>query len=131
MPHVLMIKGEKRPETIFTDEQFARLLDERLGYDAAEYFRERGKNLKEEIWDEFAKDPLWYCTGECDKVYDVQEQFESKLDSVMVKLRELYAHLSKLTMEHPKKNYGLGICAEAMKRCDISFKERAANHRER
>ena len=40
MPSVLMIKGEKRPETIFDDEQFARLLDERLGYDVAQYFRD-------------------------------------------------------------------------------------------
>lgn len=40
MSSVLMIKGDKRPETIFDDEQFARLLDERLGYDAAQYFRD-------------------------------------------------------------------------------------------
>ena len=40
MPSVLMIKGDKRPETIFDNEQFARLLDERLGYDAAQYFRD-------------------------------------------------------------------------------------------
>jgi len=128
MPHVLTVQGST--EVVFDDEQFARLLDERLGYDAGEYFRERIKDLKEDIWDEFVKDPLKYCTGECDKVYDVQEQFENKLDSVKDKLQELYAYLQKLTTEHPKKNYGLDICAEAMEQCESPFEKKAVNHRE-
>lgn len=127
MPHLLIIEG--KPNTIFDDEQFARLLDERLGYDVGEYFRERIKDLKEDILDEFAKDPLKYCAGECDKVYDVQEQFENKLDSVKEKLQELYTYLQKLTTGRPKKNYALDICAEAMEQCESPFEKRAVNHR--
>lgn len=67
MPHVLMIQG--KPETIFDDEHFARMLDEKLGYDAAEYFRDavREANLNPDVQ---------VCSGECDKVYETQEHWQ-------------------------------------------------------
>jgi len=38
MPHVLLIQD--KPETIWDNEQFARMLDEKLGSDAADFFRD-------------------------------------------------------------------------------------------
>lgn len=85
MPSVLMIKGDKRPETIFDDEQFARLLDERLGYDAAQYFRDATDVdwLKENmrLTDEQILNEGW-CSGECDKVQRTQEHYENLLKYV-------------------------------------------------
>lgn len=85
MPSVLMIKGDKRPETVFDDEQFARLLDERLGYDAAQYFRDATDVdwLKENmrLTDEEILNEGW-CSGECDKVQRTQEHYENLLKYV-------------------------------------------------
>ncbi len=85
MPSVLMIKGDKRPETIFDNEQFARLLDERLGYDAAQYFRDATDVdwLKENmrLTDEQILNEGW-CSGECDKVQRTQEHYENLLKYV-------------------------------------------------
>ena len=85
MPSVLMIKGDKRPETVFDNEQFARLLDERLGYDAAQYFRDATdvEFLKENmrLTDEQILNDGW-CSGECDKVQRTQEHYENLLKYV-------------------------------------------------
>lgn len=93
MPSVLMIKGDKRPETIFDDEQFARLLDERLGYDAAQYFRDATdteylrKNMK--LTDDQILNEGW-CSGECDRVQRTQEHWENLLKEVGELAREIY-----------------------------------------
>lgn len=94
MSETLMIKGQKRPETIVDNEQFARLLDERLGYDAAEYFRRAidpeailnnmeltDKQIIEEGW----------CSGECDKVQRTQEHFENLLRDCGESAKAIYA----------------------------------------
>lgn len=87
MPSVLMIKGDKRPETIFDDEQFARLLDERLGYDAAQYFRDAisERTIDNEL---FMSDPMKYCPfqGECDKVFETQRHYTDILHDVQDEL---------------------------------------------
>ena len=93
MSTTILIKGDKRPETIFDDEQFARLLDERLGYDAAQYFRDatdtdwlrQNMNLTDE---EILKDG--WCSGECDKVQKTQEHWENLLKEVGELAREIY-----------------------------------------
>jgi hypothetical protein len=86
MPYVLIIKGDKRPETIFDDEQFARLLDERLGYDAAQYFRDATdpEMLADALYDISDSELLkkGYCSGECDKVQGTQEHYENLLKEV-------------------------------------------------
>lgn len=93
MPSVLMIKGDKRPETVFDDEQFARLLDERLGYDAAQYFRDATdvEFLKENmcLTDEQILNDGW-CSGECDKVQRTQEHYENLLKYVGELARDIY-----------------------------------------
>ena len=88
-----MIKGDKRPETIFDDEQFARLLDERLGYDAAQYFRDATdteylrENMK--LTDDQILNEGW-CSGECDRVQRTQAHWENLLKEVGELAREIY-----------------------------------------
>lgn len=94
MPSVLMIKGDKRPETIFDDEQFARLLDERLGYDAAQYFRDATdpETLADALYDIPDSELLkkGYCSGECDRIQQTQEHYENLLKEVGELAREIY-----------------------------------------
>ena len=94
MPAVLMIKGDKRPETIFDNEQFARLLDERLGYDAAEYFRDAvSKDSVLAQLDDLSDDDILeggYCSGECDRVQETQEHYENLLKEIGGLADEIY-----------------------------------------
>lgn len=117
-----MTTVEINGETFFIEcpERFAWILEEKLGRDAADYFN----SFKDEFIEQMQSDPLKYCVGECDKVYETQRHYENKLDDTMDALRRLYSHLHDLTSKHPKTNYGLGLCAEAMGHCDIPFKER-------
>lgn len=94
MSATLVIKGQNRPETIFDNEQFARFLDERLGYDAAEYFREvvDPKSILNnmELTDEQIIKEGW-CSGECDKVQRTQEHFENLLRDCGESAKAIYA----------------------------------------
>lgn len=94
MPDVLMIKGDKHPETIFDHEQFARLLDERLGYDAAEYFRDAvSKDSVLAQLDDLSDDDILeggYCSGECDRVQETQEHYENLLKEIGGLADEIY-----------------------------------------
>lgn len=92
MPAVLMIKGDKRPETIFDNEQFARLLDERLGYDAAEYFRDAVSPDSILAKLDLSDDDILegYCSGECDKVQGTQEHYENLLKEIGGLADEIY-----------------------------------------
>jgi hypothetical protein len=108
-------------EFIESPEKFAWLLEEKLGRDAADYFN----SFKDDFIEQMQSDPLQYCVGECDRVYETQRHYENQLDTVLETLRKLYSHLHELTTKHPKTNYGLGLCAEAMGHCNIPFKERA------
>lgn len=93
MSIVIMIKGDKRPETIFDNEQFARLLDERLGFDAGQYFRETTNlNLLKENLNLTDEEILnnGLCSGECDKVQRTQEHFENLLKYVGELAQDIY-----------------------------------------
>lgn len=92
MPAVLMIKGDKHPETIFDNEQFARLLDERLGYDAAEYFRDAVSPDSILAKLDLSDDDILegYCSGECDKVQGTQEHYENLLKEIGGLADEIY-----------------------------------------
>jgi len=67
MPHVLLIQD--KPETIWDNEQFARMLDEKLGSDAADFFRDA-------LHDANVNPDFQICSGECDKVYETQEHWQ-------------------------------------------------------
>ena len=94
MAAVLMIKGDKRHETIFDHEQFASLLDERLGYDAAEYFRDAvSKDSVLAKLDDLSGDYILeggYCSGECDRVQETQEHYENLLKEIGGLADEIY-----------------------------------------
>ena len=103
MPTVLMIQG--KPETIFDNEQFARLLDEKLGYEAAEYFRDALEDQRVILMDEMEKKPLNFCTGECDRVYEAQRHYQDVLRDVLDDLRAYYN--DQLALRSPRKLFML------------------------
>lgn len=72
---VLLING--KTENVYGDEDFARLLRDRLGDDAARYFLD--------TISDHAKNPEEFgyeCSGECDRVYETQENYERILKDV-------------------------------------------------
>ena len=79
---VMIIQG--KVENIFDNEDFARMLGERLGSDAEQYFREQTdpKTLLEDATDEqFLK----YCDGNCsvvDKYTGLLDEVEEALDDI-------------------------------------------------
>lgn len=93
MPVMLMIKGDKCPKTIFDNEQFAYLLDERLGYDVAEYFRNAVSLISMLTKLDLSDDDILeggYCSGECDRVQGTQEHYENLLKEVGDLADEIY-----------------------------------------
>lgn len=117
MPRVLNIQG--KAELIFDPEQFAALLDEQLGPDAAEYFRMCVQSTQDAALAELRRDPSRYCTGECDKLYKQQEAYENQLSDVREELQALRNHIVKMSCKHPHTNYGLGMCERAIELCDV------------
>ena len=75
-------------ETIFDDEDFARLIGERLGYDAEQYFREHW-DMDYLLRDMTDDQMLEYCSGECSKVEEAIEHWTGVLQSVQDELVEL------------------------------------------
>ena len=88
MPNTMMIQG--KVETIFDDEDFARLIGERLGYDAEQYFRDHWDMdyLMRDVTDEQI---LQYCSGECENVERAIEHWTGVLQSVQEELEGLQA----------------------------------------
>ena len=109
MPSVLIIQG--KPETIFYNEQFARLLDEKLGCDAAEYFHAALEDQREILMGEMRKEPLNFCTGECDRVYDIQRHYQDVLRDI---LDDLWAYYNEqFALRNPRK---LSMLTDVMKK---------------
>lgn len=97
MPHVLIIRG--KPETIFNEDQFARVLLETLGDDPMNYFLNAMQEAKEN------PDPE-ACVGECDRVYEVQEHYEDVLKEIRDELMS-WKILNLTKEELLKKRYDL------------------------
>ena len=111
---VMIIQG--KVENIFDNEDFARMLRDRLGEDAERYFREQTDpgvvldDLDEAVYIE-------HCGGDCSKVAEIEEEkddlsnemdnLQSFLDSVRDKLYEIkddFQYLGTLmTAEEIKK----------------------------
>lgn len=91
MPHVLLIQD--KPETIWDNEQFARMLDEKLGSDTADFFRDA-------LHDANINPNKSVCFGECDRVYKIQEHYEAILKEVCDELMACPVRkLSKVQLE--------------------------------
>lgn len=111
---VMMIQG--KVENIFDNEDFARMLGERLGSEAEQYFREQTDPAV--VLDGMDDAEFYeYCEGDCSKVAEIEEEkddlsnemdnLQSFLDSVRDKLYEIkydFQYLGTLmTAEEIKK----------------------------
>lgn len=89
---VMMIQG--KVENIFDNEDFARMLRDKLGDDAERYFREQTdpEVLADGLYDLSASEILkkGYCSGECDKVQGTQEHYENLLKEIGELADEVY-----------------------------------------
>ena len=89
---VMMIQG--KVENIFDNEDFARMLRDRLGDDAERYFREQTdpEVLADGLYDLTDSEILkkGYCSGECDKVQGTQEHYENLLKEIGELADEVY-----------------------------------------
>lgn len=68
MSEILNIHGVRTP--IYNNDDFAMFLDEKLGYEAGDYFR----TALEDIANETAEKNE--CTGECDVTYRIEEHWQ-------------------------------------------------------
>lgn len=107
---VLIIAG--RPETLFNTEDFARILDEKLGPDAAKYFRETLENCLEECEEKISENPLKYCSGECDKLYELERHYQTAIKDALDELRGYYKEQVKLSK--PQKLFRLANVIRAL-----------------
>lgn len=88
--HTWIVHG--KPVTPYSDEDVFELIRDNICDDAADYIRERtdvetvldGLNLTDE---DILKH---YCSGECDKVQEVQSGFESVLNEIKELASEIY-----------------------------------------
>ena len=89
---VMMIQG--KVENIFDNEDFARMLRDKLGDDAERYFREQTdpEVLADSLYDIPDSELLkkGYCSGECDKVQGTQEHYENLLKEIGELADEVY-----------------------------------------
>lgn len=80
MPELMLIQGV--PELITDDEDFARMLRDKLGEDAEQWFRY--------VLDHPRIDPdedlFSRCKGECDKLFEQQEHYEHVLEDIQSEL---------------------------------------------
>lgn len=112
MSRVLTIQG--KTETVIDDEHFAQLLDEKLGCDAAEYFRDALEDQREILKDEMAENPLGFCTGECDRVYDTQRHYQDVLQDLLDDLQMYYNE--QLALRKPHKLFMLADVIKKVRR---------------
>lgn len=74
---VLLIDG--KVENIWDNEDFARMLRDKLGDDAEQYFRDA---CNPDVLLEDVKDFEPFCGGECDETMRIQERYERILHDV-------------------------------------------------
>lgn len=89
---VVVIQG--KTENIWDDEDYARMLQERLGSDVENYFRERisDERIIETIQDRISE----ICTGECDTVYKTEEHWKNQMEELVDDLREILNCINKM-----------------------------------
>lgn len=74
---LLFINGEDR--YVKNVDEFARIVGDLLGRDAAEY-------IKEHCRQENSENPYAECNGECDKTYEIQRDYENLLHEIQDEL---------------------------------------------
>ena len=83
MPDLMLIQGEL--ELLTDDEDFARMLRNRLGEDAERWFR--CVSEKADFVDDVDGSIYARCKGECDKLFELQEHYERVLEDIQSELR--------------------------------------------
>lgn len=96
MPNVMIIQG--KVENIWDDEDFARMLRDKLGDDAERYFREHS-NLDYALRDVTDEQILQYCTGECSKVEEAIEHWTGVLGAMKDELESIQANIAIRTKD--------------------------------
>lgn len=81
MPDIMLVQGEI--ELITDDEDFARMLRNRLGEDAEQWFRFVLEQVPSDSDDE---DIYARCKGECDKLFEQQEHYQRVLEDIQSEL---------------------------------------------
>ena len=77
-----VLKIRDKPVTIYDEADFARILRDELGDDAERYYRE--------ILNGWSRDQEEHeCCGECDRVYELQQHFESVLEDALNAMSEI------------------------------------------
>lgn len=104
----IMVKG--RPVYIFSDTDFADVLQEEISESAKGYFLNSLEGEKELAVSNFIENPLAYCHGECDKVYETQRHYTDLLRDIMEELDNMYE------MEDEKRKMGCDFSGPAKKR---------------
>jgi len=100
MADVMLIQG--RVENIFDEEDFARMLRDRLGDDAERYFRERCDI--DFILRDLTDDQIeGYCSGECDHVQSAIEHWTAILEEVQEELENLSEDMMNQTKAETQK----------------------------
>lgn len=99
MGTVLILKDGRR-EFITDDRDFAELIYRELGLDAYEYIQDMSDSAVEEIQAKMYENPLEYCPGECDKVFETQRHYTDILQEIEDDLREIYKEHYQLKRPH-------------------------------
>lgn len=73
MSEILNIHGVRTP--IYNNNDFAMFLDEKLGYEAGDYFRTALEDVANASVEK-------NCTGECDTIYEIEEHWHRILQDV-------------------------------------------------
>lgn len=102
MEYVTM-NGKSKLYYIMTDADFAEFLSENVSDSASEYFTESIQGERADLIANFRINPLQYCSGECDRVFAVQEACNNQMQEAEEIARELYAMMIKES--RPKQKY--------------------------
>lgn len=86
--------------TIFSEDQYLRILEETCGKDVVERHCRIGDEYI--LYAEFEKNPLNYCSGECDAIFEVMENHQSDLDEIYESVKSIYDDYA--AMQRPPKN---------------------------
>lgn len=101
MAATMSIKGMDVPQTVHTDDQFLRLVDEQMGPDAAMYIEDMMSEQEELARQLIQENPRKYCNGECDKLYGMQEHYTDMLKELAEDIAAIYSdHLSLRRPHH-------------------------------
>lgn len=87
MAEIMRIQG--KIENIMDDDDFACLLREKLGDDAARYFLDSRRII------EIPDDPLEICKGECDRLYEMQGNHDEIVSEATEILEDIRVYKSQ------------------------------------